>query len=366
MDGRNGRNTHMGSQHVGPSPMGGHGTQMGGPMEYGGPLQGGGFLVHPRGSGGLGGHANHNGNRDTRWVPSPGSYGSYGMTNVGDGMLGNLQGSMGGNGGGHPIHNWNSNGVGGPNNNIQHNPDTNGGRKHPTSNPDFVVVYTFLAGLFDPSRRDHKRTLKQMAPIDRETTLLLMRNLGANLMCQRMWEDQIQLIGAGYPTFVNASYDERGALSGAAGGHAVTNSAAVTRNDPSDGSDNDPSDEGQRGGTTANAAGEGDTRDAEGAVHRDLKGEPSGVVVDVNNQGVADGSYDEMHARGENDDGGSGEGPSVDAETNGTGGAGDDGGGDVAPIKQSDPRDNTPLSAWTDELVAPETTEGDTKIESAV
>jgi hypothetical protein len=27
-----------------------------------------------------------------------------------------------------------------------------------------------------------------MSPIDRETALLLMRNLSANLMCNRMWE----------------------------------------------------------------------------------------------------------------------------------------------------------------------------------
>ena len=91
------------------------------------------------------------------------------------------------------------------------------GRKHPTSNPDFVVVYTFLAGLFDPNQRAHGEKLRAMAPIDRETALLLMRNLGANLMCQRMWEDQIQLIGQGYPTFVNATYDERGGLTGVAG-----------------------------------------------------------------------------------------------------------------------------------------------------
>mmetsp|Transcript_3864 Transcript_3864/g.17010 ORF Transcript_3864/g.17010 Transcript_3864/m.17010 type:complete len:216 (-) Transcript_3864:1641-2288(-) len=51
-----------------------------------------------------------------------------------------------------------------------------------------------------------------MSPIDRETTALLMRNLSSNLMCQRMWEDQVQLIGAGCPTFVNATYDEKGVV----------------------------------------------------------------------------------------------------------------------------------------------------------
>ena len=82
------------------------------------------------------------------------------------------------------------------------------------SNPDFVAVYTFLGGLFDPEVRGHREKLKRMSPIDRETALLLMRNLGANLMCQRMWEDQIQLIGAGCPTFVNATGFDQDAREG--------------------------------------------------------------------------------------------------------------------------------------------------------
>jgi hypothetical protein len=59
----------------------------------------------------------------------------------------------------------------------------------------YIAVYTFLAELFNPEVRGHLAKLKNMSPIDRETALLLMRNLSANLMCQRMWEDQIQLIG---------------------------------------------------------------------------------------------------------------------------------------------------------------------------
>ena len=126
-----------------------------------------------------------------------------------------------------------------------------------------MVVYTFLAGLFDPSQRGHGEKLRNMAPIDRETALLLMRNLGANLMCQRMWEDQIQLIGQGYPTFVNATYDERGGLTGAAGGHAMQASAAVGDGDGTSGDGSgDGADARARSATEAapGAAAAGETR----------------------------------------------------------------------------------------------------------
>ena len=79
-----------------------------------------------------------------------------------------------------------------------------------STSPDFVTVYRLLGGLFDPDVRadpreqSHVEKLKTMSPIDRETALLLMRNLASNLMCPRMWEEQIQLIGAGCPTFVHA------------------------------------------------------------------------------------------------------------------------------------------------------------------
>ena len=165
------------------------------PLEFGAPVPGGGYLVHPRPGdarwphGGLGGdpHAHGAGNSyGTGGGGSFMSFGGSGMDPRGDGR-GDGFGGLGG--------------VSGPAGDyvaVQ-------GRKHPTSNPDFVVVYTFLAGLFDPNQRAHGEKLRAMAPIDRETALLLMRNLGANLMCQRMWEDQIQLIGQGYPTFVNAT-----------------------------------------------------------------------------------------------------------------------------------------------------------------
>ena len=96
-----------------------------------------------------------------------------------------------------------------------------GGPRGPRRQPDFVSVYSFLAGLFDPEVKGHREKLRTLSPIDRETAMLLMRNLGANLMCQRMWEDQIQLIGAGFPTFVNAAFDEPGrGLMGGSGGTA--------------------------------------------------------------------------------------------------------------------------------------------------
>ncbi|XP_078162810.1 protein REVEILLE 6-like isoform X3 [Carex rostrata] len=47
--------------------------------------------------------------------------------------------------------------------------------------PDFALVYTFLGSIFDPSTDGHLQKLKEMAPIDVETALLLMRNLSINL-----------------------------------------------------------------------------------------------------------------------------------------------------------------------------------------
>ena len=112
-------------------------------------------------------------------------------------------------------------------------------------------MYTFLGGLFDPEVRGHREKLKRMSPIDRETALLLMRSLGANLMCQRMWEDQIQLIGAGCPTFVNATgfdQDARGRGEARRGRRANGQGSAVveTGRDNSGGSGSDG--RGGRGG----------------------------------------------------------------------------------------------------------------------
>ncbi|KAI5059100.1 hypothetical protein GOP47_0025419 [Adiantum capillus-veneris] len=47
--------------------------------------------------------------------------------------------------------------------------------------PDFTEVYSFLGSVFDPSANCHLEKMREMAPIDRETVLLLMRNLSINL-----------------------------------------------------------------------------------------------------------------------------------------------------------------------------------------
>ena len=187
-------------------PLGNQGRlNRGVPLEFGAPVPGGGYLVHARGG-------------DARWGPSPGlqaggmAHGGNpsGYPATGGGSLSFGGGSFGGSLGADPR----GAGLSGPDGSDAMRAHASPLRKHPTSNPDFVVVYTFLAGLFDPNQRGHADKLRQMRAIDRETASLLMRNLGANLMCQRMWEDQIQLIGQGHPTFVNATYDERGGLTG--------------------------------------------------------------------------------------------------------------------------------------------------------
>ncbi|MCO5582049.1 hypothetical protein L7F22_035940 [Adiantum nelumboides] len=47
--------------------------------------------------------------------------------------------------------------------------------------PDFTEVYSFLGSVFDPSANGHLERMREMAPIDHETVLLLMRNLSINL-----------------------------------------------------------------------------------------------------------------------------------------------------------------------------------------
>eukprot|EP00898_Chlorokybus_atmophyticus_P006094 jgi/Chlat1/6486/Chrsp45S06062 len=60
--------------------------------------------------------------------------------------------------------------------------------------PDFAGVYSFLGGLFDPAVKKHNERLKAMEPIDRETVLLLMRNLVINLATPEVWEEQRNLL----------------------------------------------------------------------------------------------------------------------------------------------------------------------------
>ncbi|KAK9846276.1 hypothetical protein WJX81_000748 [Elliptochloris bilobata] len=75
---------------------------------------------------------------------------------------------------------------------------TLGARSHATAQaaPDFATIYAFLGSLFDPtcSRVDHADVLAQMAPIDRETTGLLMRNIIANLACPPALTEHLRVL----------------------------------------------------------------------------------------------------------------------------------------------------------------------------
>eukprot|EP00897_Mesotaenium_endlicherianum_P006965 jgi/Mesen1/6297/ME000325S05445 len=57
-------------------------------------------------------------------------------------------------------------------------------KPEPTSTratPDFAKVYHYIGSVFDPNGSGHLRRLKDMATLDKETVLLLMRNLSINL-----------------------------------------------------------------------------------------------------------------------------------------------------------------------------------------
>lgn len=57
--------------------------------------------------------------------------------------------------------------------------------------PDFCVIYSFLAGVFDtdapPDNAGQVERLRSMRPVDRITTVTLCHNLSRNLTSQRMW-----------------------------------------------------------------------------------------------------------------------------------------------------------------------------------
>ncbi|XP_024389911.1 protein REVEILLE 3 isoform X5 [Physcomitrium patens] len=59
--------------------------------------------------------------------------------------------------------------------------------------PDFTEVYKFIGSVFDPGVSGHLRKLKEMSPIDRETVLLLMRNLSINLASPDFEEHKLYL-----------------------------------------------------------------------------------------------------------------------------------------------------------------------------
>jgi len=93
----------------------------------------------------------------------------------------------------------------------QNNSLTDAQRKKANQNtPNFQVVYSAFARMLENdsiSAEDAAENLQNMRPIDRETTVLLVDNLKKNLLSKRMWEDQMQLVGSGYQTFLNASSD---------------------------------------------------------------------------------------------------------------------------------------------------------------
>lgn len=59
--------------------------------------------------------------------------------------------------------------------------------------PDFKEVYRFLGSVFDPTANGHLNRMQEMAPIDRETVVLLMRNLSLNLSSSDFEEHKLFL-----------------------------------------------------------------------------------------------------------------------------------------------------------------------------
>ncbi|KAL2641370.1 hypothetical protein R1flu_008957 [Riccia fluitans] len=61
--------------------------------------------------------------------------------------------------------------------------------------PDFAEVYKFIGNVFDPGMHSNNnlKKLKEMAPIDRETVLLLMRNLSINLSSPEFEERKLKM-----------------------------------------------------------------------------------------------------------------------------------------------------------------------------
>jgi hypothetical protein len=85
-------------------------------------------------------------------------------------------------------------------------------KKENQNTPNFQVVYSAFAKMLENggvSAHQAMERLQNMRPIDRETTILLIDNSKKNLLSKRMWEDQMQLVGSGYQTFLNARAEEK-------------------------------------------------------------------------------------------------------------------------------------------------------------
>ncbi|KAG0620569.1 hypothetical protein M758_4G226400 [Ceratodon purpureus] len=106
--------------------------------------------------------------------------------------------------------------------------------------PDFAEVYKFIGSVFDPGVSGHLRKLKEMTAIDRETVLLLMRNLSINLSSPDFEEHKLLLSG----------YDEIGMNGKPSGAAELTSIPGTVRPSCSqDGGDDTTSASGQAGPT---------------------------------------------------------------------------------------------------------------------
>jgi len=75
-----------------------------------------------------------------------------------------------------------------------------------TSAPNFKAVYNFLSDLFEVKETSSSGTetrLEGMKPADRETTVLLMKNMRSNLCSRQMWQQQADLVADGCVTFLD-------------------------------------------------------------------------------------------------------------------------------------------------------------------
>lgn len=71
--------------------------------------------------------------------------------------------------------------------------------------PDFRVVYNFLAGLFRVKLTEQEETalLREMHPVNRETTVSVMKNVRGNLCSKQMWRQQLDLLSTGCDSFLD-------------------------------------------------------------------------------------------------------------------------------------------------------------------
>ena len=75
------------------------------------------------------------------------------------------------------------------------------------STPDFTLVYSYISSLFDRktvqdevAARQSQVKLQDMEPIDRETVLLLLKNLTSNLQSPNVWREHIKILQKGVHT----------------------------------------------------------------------------------------------------------------------------------------------------------------------